>query len=510
MKKWVLFLLVTPLIFTSCQKKEVPTLVNLIPKDAKFVLAIDNEQIIKKGGFDKLSQFKFYQKLVESLDGNKNKDLILNVLDNPGKRGLNINQAYLFMEMHGTNPLIVYVTAMKDKALFEQNLIKLAELPADQIQDKLTYRMFQKDEARLVWDDKLFFLFVGDVENINYDHYFRLQADESLMAQADFSEFVQRLSDIGLWLPMQTYADVLEMLSGLGAMDGVKIPMMNDMAGINMHLYLDFNNDEIKLEANMTPKAAVDAMYDKYPVFKWNPNQDMLKDFPETAYFVFKVALDLPQYIKILKQTMSEIDVHNSEMELVVDALEDPTVNMVLNALGGDIIFSLYGFAEGPMPLLGLSLSVNSEADFQKLLAMIPKGIAQNNGRYYVLDFGVAAGYLAYKDNRVFATADEKSMETFLSGGNAKNITANAAIGKAMANSPSLFYINLNIDDYPKVIKDIAKSGYVDENVMATIAMFKDFSVYMNSKYNVQASLKFKSGKENSLKQLIKLIDSAN
>jgi len=511
MKQWVLYLLITPLIFTACQKKEkeISTLVNLIPKEAKFVLAFDNEQLIKKGGFDKLSQYKFYQDIVASLEGNEQKDLILDILNNPKKRGVNIDQAYLFMEMQNEELRIVYLTAMKDQGLFEQNILKLSELPAEHIQDNSSYKILVLDEACLVWNDKLLFLFAGEIENVNYDRYLNLPAEESLITLADFNEFAQRLSDVGLWLPMQMYFDLNEKIIKQSGFD-MNIPMLEDMDGVNMHAYLHFNDDEIKTEVFMTPKEKMDAFYAKYPIFKWESDQNMLKDFPETAYFAFKIAMNLPEYLKILKQVTSDMSLPKDEMALISDMLEDPTVNSVLNVLGGDIIFSLYGFGDGPMPmpLLGLSLTVNSESDFQKLLAEIPSGMLQEKGGYYEMDLDMATGYIACKDNRVFITADEKSLATFMGGGNSKNITNNATIGKAMANSPTLFYINMNLDDYPKMIRDLAGMGLVDDSAMKVMGTFKSFSMYMNSKYNVQASLKFSSSKDNSLKQLIKLGDS--
>ncbi|MDR0295076.1 MAG: DUF4836 family protein [Prevotellaceae bacterium] len=511
MKKWMLLLMFVPLMFASCQKKGVSPLLNVIPKDAKMVLAIDNKQLIEKGGFDKLSQFKFYQDIVESLDRNENKDFILNILNNPNKRGLNIDQAYFFIEMQDENIRGVYVACMKDQTLFEQNLHKLIGSDMPEIQDKLSYKMIDKDDDSngcIVWNDKLFFAFIGDTEGVNFDYYFRLPEEDRLMNVPDFNNFSQRSSDISLWFPIQMYANLSELIKSYYSMD---IPIMDDMADINIHAYLDFNNDEIKAELIMTPEESVDAFYEKYPIMKWESDQNMLKDFPQTSYLAFKMALNFPQYIKMMKQAFSAVGVSNYEMEQVVEVLENSEVNAVLNVLGGDIMFSLYGFAEGPMsmPLLGLSLTINSEADFQKLLTMIPGDIVDNVGSYYEINFGVAAAYFAYKDNRLFITADEKSIANFLAGGNAKNIASNATIGNAMKTSPSLFYINLNLDEYPKAIRDLLNMS-ADQRILSGISILKDFSMGMNSKYNSQASLKFKSGKENSLKQLVKLIESVN
>ena len=517
MKQWLLCLLLVPFALTSCQKKSVSPLLNVIPDNAVFVFAMDNKQLITKGGFDNLKDFKFYSEMIEFLDENENKELWLTVLNDNKKSGLNIDRAYCFMEMQNEEPLVVFVTAMKDQSLFEQNLLTIGNMPIDAIQDKLSYKMLDLyGRGSLVWNNNLFFAFFGDVEEINFDNYFNLPDSKALISQADFKDFAKRSGDIGLWMPMQTYFDLMEMAAGYQSMGMdmmMQMPVMKEMTAINMHIYLDFNNDEIKMEVGMAPKEKVDAFYEKYPIFKWNSDQNMLKDFPANSYLAFKLAVDLPQYLKIFKQTMSAMPAADNELESIEEMLDNPAVNTVINALGGDFIFSLYGFAEGfvPMPLLGLSFTVKSENDFKNLLAMLPEGMVLDQGDYYDLSVGFMAVSFACKNNRVFVTADEGSLKSFLKGGQTKNITANASIGKMIKTSPSLSYINLDINEYPKSIRDfLTNTVGIDREMLSTYGIFKDLSMGMNSKYNMQASLKFKSGKENSLKQLVRLIDNIN
>jgi hypothetical protein len=508
MKQWMLCLLVAPLIFSSCQRSVSPQL-GAIPKDAMFVVAVDNKQLIEKGGFNKLNDFKFYEEMLSSLAGDMDKNWLLSIMNDHKKSGLDIDQAYFFMEMQDKAPRFVFVTGMKNQALFEQNLLQANESSVFEIEDKLSHKMLAYDEALyLVWNDELFFAFAGELESPDFERYFKLPAEESLMSLADFRNFSKRSSDLALWCPMQAYID-LHTRFALST-DIMSRSILDDWTGVNVHGYLDFKNDEIKLDIFMTPKEKVDAYFEKYPILKKDPNQDILKDLPATSYLAFKMAMDFPLYIKLLKQTMSEAFDRNYPLEQIVDALEDPTVHTIFNALAGDIGFSLYGFSEGLVPLMGLSFTVNSEADFQKLLALLPEGMLHDNGDYYELSLGfMMSVHIACKNNRVFITDDEKSITAFLSGGHSRDITSHATIGRAMKTSPLLFYINLNISDYPKSVRDLmAGSMGIGQRTIATLDIFEDFSVYMNSKYHSQASLKFKSGKENSLKQLVKLIDN--
>jgi len=515
MKQWIFCLLFVPLIFSSCQKSEQASpLLNVIPKDAKFVMAVNEGQLIKKSGFDHLSNFSFYEQL-RTAATRMGIDFEEDFLANSKKRGLDAAHSFFFIENEAENLRFTYLAGIKDQILLEQNIQKIlnaADPPVPEIQDKLSYKMITADNGELVvvWNDKLLFIIGGNLEGVNYDACFRRPADESLMTVPDFKAFSERTGDIACWLPARTYIDLMAMASKYSGVN-VNIPMMDEMADLNMHIYLDFNDDEIKAATVMTPKEKMDALYEKYPVFKWKLDQNMLKDFPANSYLATTMAFDLPAYLEIFKEALSGMSPQTNETAQLFEALEQPEVKAVLDALGGEFLFSVYGFAEGPipMPLMGLSFTVNGEAGFQKLLAMIPKEMVYETGNYYELSLGYTSAQFAYKDNRVFITADEKSIATFLKGGHSNDITANAAIGKFVKTSPYLFYINLNLDDYPKAIRNLVTEN-TDREVIAILSTFKDFSTYMNSKYEWNASLKFSSGKENSLKQLIKLVDKFN
>jgi hypothetical protein len=507
-KQWLLCLLIIPLLFSSCQKSKQPShLLSIIPKDAKFVLAVNKEQLIKKSGLNHLNDFSFYGKLRTEL-AQKGINLENDYLLNSKKRGMGLEWGYFFMENEIEKARFVYLTDINDQNLLEQNIqniLNTLDQPAPEIQDKLSYKMITIDNTAVaVWNDKLFYIMGGNLDGVNYDDYFRRSAEESLMSLPDFNAFSQRIGDLGFWLPMQVYAELIEQASKWSGTP-LTVPILSDMAGINVHAYLDFNDDEIKMDAVVTPEEKMDAFYEKYPIMKWEHDRNMLNDFPATSYFAMKTALNLPQYVKMLKETMSGV---GYPMAQITNALESSEVNAVLNILGGEMLFSLYGFAEGPMslPLLGLSFTVNGEEGFQKLLAMLPQEMLNNNGKYYEVSTGVAGVYFAYKDNRIFVTDDEKGIETFIGSGNSKNIAANTAIGDAVKTSPTLFYINLNLNDYPKLIRE-ALSSYLPRDAMDVLNVFKDFSMYMTSKYDVQASLTFRNNKENPLKWLIKLID---
>jgi len=97
-KQWLLCLLITPLLFSSCQKNEQPShLLSVIPKDAKFVLAVNKENLIKKSGLNHLKNFSFYEKARTEF-AEKGIDLEEDLLLNSKKRGMGLKYGYFFIE----------------------------------------------------------------------------------------------------------------------------------------------------------------------------------------------------------------------------------------------------------------------------------------------------------------------------------------------------------------------------------------------------------------------------
>jgi hypothetical protein len=318
---------------------------------------------------------------------------------------------------------------------------------------------------------------------------------------ADFNDFQKQSYDIGCW---SSYAQLMELAKDA---TGKELPAITqEFSGAYLHAYLHFENGEMRITGKVSPQSVMDAFYEKYPVIKKQFDHALLDAFPETTYFSIKLSVDLMAYLQLINATTASIDDPSIQM-----MLEDPTVKTLVNGLGGDMLFSIYGFAQGPLPLplAGLVFTVNSEEDFNKILNMSPAGKPQQVGDHYVLPLGMGMMvYVAYKDNRVLLTDDAEAVTHFTGKGYSKTLK-NSSLSENLKKNPEMIYLNLDLDSYPENIKTLLQKE-APQHVKAYIDLlkpYKDLSYGVNEKKELVISLRFKDSSQNSLKLLLQNLD---
>ena len=197
------------------------------------------------------------------------------------------------------------------------------------------------------------------------------------------------------------------------------------------------------------------------------------------------------------------------QMEEMQAVLDNPNVKIVTDALSGDVLFNIYGFAQGmPIPLFGLAFTVKNEQAFQNLLALLPQEITEKlikNEKYYMFSQQGFALFMAYRDNRVFVTDDSNAIDAFTGKGQDKTLKsiADSNLKNSLLNDISLFYINLDLDTYPPTIK----SFITNKEALGILSYFKDASFGATSISEGNFSIRLKDEKQNSLKTIIGLVD---
>ena len=103
-KKFSLMLLLVVTVFGSCKKTTVTTgLLEVVPANASFVVAMEYDNLIKKGGLNNLQDFTFYKKLQSEL--NHLDPVVKNTIENFFKDsksiGLDMQKAYVYGMLQG-------------------------------------------------------------------------------------------------------------------------------------------------------------------------------------------------------------------------------------------------------------------------------------------------------------------------------------------------------------------------------------------------------------------------
>ena len=511
LKKSIFLLLVGVLVLTSCKEKANLQL-NAIPADAVFVVAVENQKMIQKGGLNNPSDYKLFQKAQEEMSSEMNpesKKIFDEFLKNPKSSGLDVEKTYIYGSVMEDGMYFVVNFKMDSQSTFEKKIKKLFEAEDETLQiveEEGIKLILDDDKLRLAWNDDLLLLFGGNISSLDYKSFFNLPSDKNILSVADFVTFQKDSYDIGLWM---AYGDLFSLFDKLST--GFNMPAyLDEFKDAYFHGYVNFNNGEINATGRMSPESKVEDFMKKYPIIKKNINTALLEDFPEKSYFLSSISVDMAEYLKVVTEQFSQMG-QMPGMDTYLEMLNDPTVKTVLDILEGDLVFSLYNFAQGPLPvpLMGLSFTLKNEGDFERLLSLFPGDMLTKNGDYYVMSTPMMVGiYVGYKDKRVFITDDADAIASFVGKGFSPNLKSSAQANE-LKSSPALLHMNLDLETYPENIRALI-TGYATSEIKAGLKFLepmKDISYYATAKNEVVFSLKFKDSKQNSLKTLMQSID---
>lgn len=484
------------LVFNSCKQEPLTPHLKAIPDDASFVVVFENKKLISKGGLNNFMDFNFIDQFVYVDEATKK--LIAEFTKNPKSFGIDIDQTYLFGVQQEVGFFVAMVFKIDKASTFEANIKKLTSNRGNDISVVVneTYKITNIDKVTLVWNNDLLFVDVSNTSSmVEYDRFFNMPKEKNITNVQDFVDFNDGKYDIGFW---GAYNELLNLTESFAGIEQVSI--LKELSGLNFHIYLNFENGEMKLSLKATPKSKMTEFFNKYPIIGKNFDNILLRAFPEKTYLVLKQSLDIPELINIL----TEISEQTGKTPSFEKIFENPEVSDIINVLGGDIILSVYGFAQGPLPLplASVAFNVKSEADFNNLLKKVPKSMVTRKGDYYVVSFGMMISvYFTFKDNNVYVTYDEEAIKTFIGNGFEKSLNS-TEISKNLFH----FYINLDSDSYPEDVQAMMQNeigSYIGEESLNHTKLLKEITLSMDEDFELVFLVKFVDSRQNSLKQII-------
>ena len=488
-KKYVFVWCIGLVMLGSCTKSLPPQL-KVIPGDALFVVALDNRQLFTKGGLDRMKDFKSYQMFQREINrgDDETKKMMEGLLEKPQSFGIDMKKAYLFGYEGRRDVAVAVVFKMDNVKRFEDRVQELTG-SNDQlsVEDKGAYKIVETYGFAVAWNKDLL---IAGTESDKFDQLMNQPKGNSIVSNSDFVNFHSGSYDAGLWM---SYGKIFDKAMSHSGMQ--KSPVLSDMKKMNMHVYLNFNQGEVTLSGEMTPKSEVKDFFSKYPVMKSDFDKNILRAFPDQSYLTIKQSIDLQSYLKMLKDMDSTFD----------QIMKDPDARTLINGLGGDFLLSVYGFEQGdfPVPMAGLGFNVQSKAVFDKLLElasmeMYDMIIPKDN--YYEVSNRMMniSLYFAFKDNVIFVTTDKEAIIAFTEKGQKRPMSASA----------SNFYVNLDIDSYPKEARNFLynEMGVSASDVSKYMKPFKEFRIDVDKDFKTVVTLKL-SNRENSLKQILTYFD---
>ncbi|MDR2563158.1 MAG: DUF4836 family protein [Prevotellaceae bacterium] len=482
---------------------------SLIPGDAIFVVGVEFKKIVDKGGLNKPDDFKFFS-LFRSEFNEKQQKAFDEFVKDPKSAGLDLDVFYVYARKTEleSDVNVTCVIKLHDESKF---VATIKDLGAPEPEDKGEYKLIL-DNGTFAWNKDYLILVAGDgVETLDFASLLTANQETSISANEGFKAFQSNTYDLGIWADYGVLIDLYSTMMGLDKMDVFELAK-----GTYVYGYLNFENGEINGKGTMGPKEKVDEVLAKYPIIKKDFDETLYQGFPEQSFLAMKMSLNVKEYLNFIKTALSECnadDSYNPYSELF-SAFEDPSVQKIVNALGGDILFSLYGFVEGmfPIPTTSIAFTVNGEQGFQDLLASLPANMWSKTGEHYtlVMGGGVPMSVLfAYKDSKVYVSDDIEGIKKFLDKGFDKNI-ASGSLGAQLKKDLMLFYLNLDLDSYPDHIKLLLQNtigGRAYKQFTSYMNIYKELSYGVTNNYEAECSLKLKNTTVNALKQILKNID---
>ncbi|MDR1338931.1 MAG: DUF4836 family protein [Prevotellaceae bacterium] len=499
------------LFFTSCDTNvSTADKLSLIPGDASVVYEISGNEIFAKSGLNSPDNYNFlnFIKLMNS-DAFQ---FIESLFKGSKDAGISADKILIYVSKL---PDYAINISIADRQVFE-NWLKKAKSPEPV--DEGEFRYISIDDMSIAWNSGLVVISQNSTRE-KLAEQFKPKSDGLLATNDDFKQFISKKSDLRLWLRYAFFADLYENM----AMSGMSSLILGEYANILTHSYLNFEDGKIAGTLSLSPAEEVAKLKKKFPVLKESFDRKIFKDMPEQSYLALNSFVNVEEYVKMIRQSINTWAEKNTNSELdelmedrrkeIADVFESPELKTVVEALGGDLLFSIHGFNSGIIsyPLASLSFTVKGESAFKNILNLVPKDFYTRQNSYYSLSANntFIPVYFAYKDDRVFVSNDLEAVKTFVDGPKGKTFADNPV--SAQMTDKMMFYVNLDYETYPDNIKMLLQNfmGQGYKTFASVIDIYENMSFSGDTDYNFEFNLQLKNRNVNSLKQILKNLDTS-
>ncbi len=421
-----LFLLAGILLLGACGKKKSPSHLKLVPQESIFVLGLNVKQLATKSiRLDELLSEKNLREMGNSEQEAKKTASIAKMILGSGVDFL--NNAYIFINKKQHVGLAFALENEKSFEEFLQNKEFWQENASDkqafEVKSEKDLKYVYKKEVVLAWRDNVGLLYITENSVNKVDEQSIVQEISALFEQQDsknlekqneqFREANQQGSDVFAWLDLQSLNALSPQMGVLG---------LNDM-------FFTFNTDFEKGEILSKAQLSMSEEYAKIveQVSKEGIQSNLAGNIGiEKPTLAISLALDLQGLKKVLegKGLLSLLNIQLQSLNLTFDD--------IAQALNGEILLAAQSLnMQNGLPELIISLGVNDEAAFDKLLTKVDdqKILVKKQNVYEALG---GSGYVVLKDKAAYITPSKKLKDSILNGESKLDKDFNKATGKAM------------------------------------------------------------------------------
>ncbi len=481
-----------------------------IPKDITSVCHIDVATLWKKGDLSNADNLQMVKGMRQQLKAESPElDQMLGaILKEPSSCGIDFKQpvCYFAEPVNSDYWWLTYdvISAKMDsRSRFDQFVDNLAKNCGEELKhgDTLGMTVFYLTDDMLAAynDDRLFFIhdpsniFTDDIEPVseipNGKKYLakilNLKKDESMASNENFAKYLKERKDLSFFM---SYGNIM----GISA---------NPMNALIQRIYGERDLEQFKKASvcvygsfekgriEITSKTyGIPESLQKFGNQKFN--EELLAYLPAQTLAAFTVSIDM----KALTEYLGAIEDEDFSINDPL-GIDDYTVRDLLNALGGSMAISFYGFQEG-MPYFAAAMDMNDNQLIRDLL----NEVAVNNGNVYSFDFFPMQ--LVLNDKVAVLSTDPAIIANAQAGGKSNGLMAVADKAK----KGNYFYMDLNLEDWPTEL--LALIGFDSNPIVSSIfAMLDRMEAETVNGQDGKACIYLTSDKDNSLAYILQEVD---
>jgi hypothetical protein len=400
------------------------------------------------------------------------------------------------------------VTLLIDDVKTFEELLKQNELDADDIER----RKINSFNVTIQWNDEIAVISSRDMFNNGID-VFNDDEAKSILANELFKSEYSGRDDAYLYFEYDFLSDAyLGLLRDILDVPRqfVRYPDKGTLA-FALDMYKDmstsirFNAEkgEFVATGKMLPEDKATALFEK--IYKKDFDSDLYKYFPDKSLLAFKAAVKpLGAYNEYYKKYFN----NNDEIQAAPEAYDEKTTSM-LGCFSGDILGSLSGINNlNSLPDFAVAAGITEGKENDVAVLAEEAGFAKQPEGYYSLNRHNLHLYFAVNNKVAYLTGSTEAITKFLDNSYyASDITVAKDFGKELKNALSYFYLDININDYPAMLKSLVEMSSNDGRAaMPLLDKLKSINASATGENNFEFKITFNDN-EYASKTLLKGID---
>ncbi|MDR1199501.1 MAG: DUF4836 family protein [Prevotellaceae bacterium] len=511
--KFSIIIALCSVIICGCSKKSVTNShLVAVPDNAAIVLSINAKQIIEKAGLNNPDQYKVYKLLQQEIEGAPAEEakIIKDFLKDTRTSGLNLDNIFLYLALtddsENAEPYYGAVFLIDNLKTFE-NFLGKAKL-SDDIESRLIH--LPDGISTVQWNDEI--AVISNAAGYGIDVFNKDEA-KSILANELFKTDYSGKNDLYLYAECNLF-----LLNILKQMSYYTVPMENAMLksleaykDMSMSVSIDSEKGEFAANVTLLPVEKATELFKKF--YRTDFNSNLYRYISDKSLMAVKFAikpLDIyNQYKKNIgmdktgetaETTTEQVEILDDqgnvtdEEEVIIDKYSgytsrydlaqkmmieqyDAQITSILENFTGDFIGSLSGITNITVPDFAIAAGIveGKENDITALIEQV--GFVKNSDGYHSLEIQNMNFYFAVNKNIAYLTGTPEAIAKFFDKGYSSDITSAKNFGKELKDALSYFYLNINVNDYPALLKTFIAMSQEGSMVMPLLEKLKSISI---------------------------------